>query len=105
MENASSRGEKITSAPGTPRPTTKWQDWQRGGPLLTLALSPDGQRIVSTDAAGTILITTRPMAPSCGVSQTSIPLPPRARPQVLPPFSALANRVDPEGTRRDSPRL
>jgi WD40 repeat protein len=36
--------------------TTKWQDWQRGGPLWTLALSPDGKRIVSTDGIGNIMI-------------------------------------------------
>lgn len=37
-------------------PTSVWRDWQREGPLATLALSPDGDRIVSTDSVGNITI-------------------------------------------------
>jgi WD40 repeat protein len=36
--------------------STLWRDWQRDGPAGTLALSPDGQRLVCTDAMGTILV-------------------------------------------------
>ena len=34
----------------------KWKDWHRGGPVLTLAISPDGKHIVTTDDDGTITI-------------------------------------------------
>lgn len=36
--------------------TGKWRDWQRGGPVFTLAVSPDSKRVVSTDDIGTIII-------------------------------------------------
>lgn len=36
--------------------TGKWRDWQRGGPVFTLAVSPDSKRVVSTDDIGTITI-------------------------------------------------
>ncbi|MDB6175761.1 MAG: hypothetical protein JWL59_5072 [Chthoniobacteraceae bacterium] len=36
--------------------TGMWHDWQRGGPLSTLAVSPDGKRVVCTDDIGSVLI-------------------------------------------------
>lgn len=37
-------------------PATRWKDWQRGGLLQTLALSPDGTRLLSTDSLGNLVV-------------------------------------------------
>lgn len=36
--------------------TGKWRDWQRGGPVFTLAVSPDSKRVVATDDMGSLTI-------------------------------------------------
>src|SRR5687768_1537704 len=36
--------------------TGKWRGWQRGGPVFTLAVSPDSKRVVATDDLGSITI-------------------------------------------------
>ena len=33
-----------------------WRDWQRGGPIWTLAVSPDSNRVVSTNDTGNITV-------------------------------------------------
>jgi hypothetical protein len=50
--------DAATAGPGISfgAPTGMWKDWQRGGPIWTLAVSPDGKRVVSTNDTGVITI-------------------------------------------------